>query len=90
LQYELTDFFTFHFQDEESLGREEEVEAAGLEEDLEVVGLEETSNGGGQDFEEEGHEDVAGLDDKGLGVMSLLQDPHPRTDLGVASSFALL
>jgi hypothetical protein len=35
------------FQDEESLGREEEVEAAGLEEDLDAVRLEETSNGRG-------------------------------------------
>jgi hypothetical protein len=42
LQYEFTDFFTFHFQDKESLG-EEEVEAAGLEEDLDTVGLEGTS-----------------------------------------------
>jgi hypothetical protein len=34
------------FQDEESLGREEEVEATGLE-DLDVVGLEDTSDSGG-------------------------------------------
>jgi hypothetical protein len=34
------------FQDEESLGWEEEVEHVGREEDLEVVGLEETSDGG--------------------------------------------
>jgi hypothetical protein len=46
LQYEFTNFFSFHFQDEESLGWEEEVEHAGREEDLEVVGLEETSDGG--------------------------------------------
>jgi hypothetical protein len=26
LQYEFTDFFSFHFQDEESLGQEAEVE----------------------------------------------------------------
>jgi hypothetical protein len=70
------------FQDEKSLVREEEVEAAGLEEDLEDVGLEETSNGGGHDSEdeedededEEGHEDSAGLDDEGVGVIGLLQD----------------
>jgi hypothetical protein len=37
LQYEFIDFFSFHFQDEESLGWEEEVEHAGWEEDLEVV-----------------------------------------------------
>jgi hypothetical protein len=74
------------------LGREEVVEAVGLEEDLEVAGLEKTSNGGGQDSEEEeeGHEDGAGLDDEGVGVTGLLQDLHPHTDLGVATSFALL
>jgi hypothetical protein len=27
---------------------------------------------------------------RGWGVMGLLQDPHPYTDLGVATSFALL
>jgi hypothetical protein len=41
------------FQDEESLGREEEVEASGIEEDLDAVGLKDTSDGGGQDTEEE-------------------------------------
>jgi hypothetical protein len=43
----------FHsiFQDEESLGREEEVEHVGWE-DLEVAWLEETSDGG-WDFKEE-------------------------------------
>jgi hypothetical protein len=60
------------FQDEESLEREEEVEAVGLEEDLEPAGLEETSNGGGHDSEEEEEkeercEDVAGLDNEGVG-----------------------
>jgi hypothetical protein len=46
------------FQDEESLGREEEVEATGLQEDLDAAGLEDTSDGGGQDSEEEeGHEE---------------------------------
>jgi hypothetical protein len=45
------------FQNEESLGREEEVQVAGLEEDLDVVGLEDTSDGIGKDSEEEeGHE----------------------------------
>jgi hypothetical protein len=81
------------FQDEKSLVQEEEVEAAGLEEDLEDVGLEETSNGGGQDSEdedEEGHEDSARLDNEGVGVTGLLQDSHPHTDLGVATTFALL
>jgi hypothetical protein len=52
---------SFHsiFQDEESLGREE---------DLELAGLEETSDGG-QDSEEEdeGHEESVGLDDEGWG-----------------------
>jgi hypothetical protein len=37
----------FIFQDEESLGWEEEVEAVGLEEDLDTVGLKETSIDGG-------------------------------------------
>jgi hypothetical protein len=79
------------FQDKESLGREEEVEAVGLE-DLEAVGLKETSNGGGRDSEEEeeGHEDGVGLDDEGVGVTGLLQGPHPHTNLGVATLFALL
>jgi hypothetical protein len=102
LQYEFTDFCSFHFQDEESLGREEEVEHVGREEDLEVAGLEETSDGGqdfveeedeeedGHDDEEEGHEESAGLDDEGVGVTGLLQDPHPHTDLGLATLFALL
>jgi hypothetical protein len=45
------------FQNEESLGREEEVQVAGLEEDLDAMGLEDTSDGIGQDSEEEeGHE----------------------------------
>jgi hypothetical protein len=48
------------------LGREEEVEAAGLE-DLQVVGLE--TSDGGHNFEEdegeEGHEEGAGLDNRG-------------------------
>jgi hypothetical protein len=77
------------------LEREEEVEHAGREEDLEVAGLEETFDGGHDsmeegDEEEEGHEEGAGLDDEGVGVMGLLWDPHPHTDLGVATSFALL
>jgi hypothetical protein len=49
------------FQDEESLGREEEVEGARLEEDLDATGLEDTSNGGGQNSkEEERHEEGGG------------------------------
>jgi hypothetical protein len=40
LQYEFTGVFSFHFQDGESLGQEEEVEHARREEDVEVVGLE--------------------------------------------------
>jgi hypothetical protein len=96
-QFEFTDFLHSIFQDEESLWQEE-VEAAELEADLEAAELEETSDGGGQYFEEEedeedhkeeeGHEEGAGLDDEG--VVVLLQDPHPHTDLGVATSFALL
>jgi hypothetical protein len=43
-----------------------------------------TRRGGG-----EGHEEAAGLDDEGVGVMGLLQDLHPHTDFGVATSFAL-
>jgi hypothetical protein len=73
------------------------VEVVGLEEDLDTAGLEDTSDGGGQDSEEEGHdegeeghEDDAGLYDEGMGVMGLLQDPHSHTNLGVATSFALL
>jgi hypothetical protein len=86
------------FQDEESLGREEEVEATGLEEDLDVAGLKYTSDGGWQDSEEEeegheegeeGHEEGAGLYDEGVEVTGLLQDLHPHTDLGVATSFTL-
>jgi hypothetical protein len=43
-------------QDEDSLGWEEEVEAVGLDEDLDATRLEDTSDGGGQDSEEEeGH-----------------------------------
>jgi hypothetical protein len=76
------------------LGREEEVEAVGLEEDLDVVGalghLQQRRTGlrggGGHEEGEEG----AGLYEEGVGVMGLLQDLHPHTDLGVATSFALL
>jgi hypothetical protein len=42
--------------------------------------------GGGQ----EGHEDGAGLYDEGVGVMGLLHDPHPHTELGLATLFTLL
>jgi hypothetical protein len=84
------------FHDEESSVREE-VEDAGREEDLEVAGREESSDGGQEDSEEdddddekEGHKKRVGLDDEGVGVMGLLQDLHPHTDLGLATSFALL
>jgi hypothetical protein len=81
------------------------VEVAGLEEDLEAARLKETFDGGGQDSEEEheeeeeeegheegeeGHEEGVGLDDERVGVTGLLQDPHPHTDLGVATLFAFL
>jgi hypothetical protein len=82
------------------------VEVAGLEEDLEAARLKETSDGRGQDSEdeeyeeeheeegheegEEGHEEGVGLDDERVGVTGLLQDPHPHTDLGVATLFAFL
>jgi hypothetical protein len=76
LQYEFADFFSFHFQDEESLEREEvvEVEHVGQKEDLEVAGLEETPNRGQDSKEEkdeqedkEGHEEGVGLEDEGGG-----------------------
>jgi hypothetical protein len=90
LQYQFTDFFTFHFSGLGELGREEEVEAIVLE-DLDAAGLKDTTDGRGQDSEEEeGHEDGAGLYDEGVGVTGLLQDPHPHTDVGVATSFILL
>jgi hypothetical protein len=79
---------------------EEEVEAMGQEVDLEVAELKETPDGGGQYFEheeeeghdegEEGHDEGAGLDDEGVRVIGLLQDLHPHTNLGVATSFARL
>jgi hypothetical protein len=64
LQYEFTNFFSFHFQ------REEEVEHTGQEEDLEVVGLEETSDGGQdsmEDEEEEGTRRVCGCSTRAWG-----------------------
>jgi hypothetical protein len=81
LQYEFADFFSFHFQGEESLEREEEevvveVEHVGQKEDLEVAGLEETPNRGQdskeekdeqEEEEEEGHEEGVGLEDEGGG-----------------------
>jgi hypothetical protein len=55
------------------LGQEKEVEATGLEEDLDAVRLEDTSDGEGQeDEEEEGHVEGAGLYDEGVGVTGLL------------------
>jgi hypothetical protein len=48
--------------------------------------LEDISDGGGHDSEEEeeGH-----YEDE-VGVTDLLQDPHPHTDTGLATSFTLL
>jgi hypothetical protein len=67
------------------------VEDERQEEDLNVAGWEEGFDGEQEDSkEEEGHEEGAGLDDEGVGVTGLLQDPHPHTNLGVATSFALL
>jgi hypothetical protein len=45
-----------------------------------------------QDEEEEGHYEVEArhYEDKVVGVMDLLQDPHPHADIGLATSFALL
>jgi hypothetical protein len=40
--------------------------------------------------DEEGHEEGVELDYEGMRLTGLLQDPHPHTDLGVATSFALL
>jgi hypothetical protein len=81
------------FQDEDSLGREEEVEVSGLEEDFDAARLKDTFNGGEQDSkeqedeeEEEGHEGH----EEGVGVTGLLQDLHPHTNLGVATSFTCL
>jgi hypothetical protein len=79
------------------LRQEEEVEATGLEEEVEAMRLEEEDldEDGGQDSkdeedEEEGHEDGVGLYNEGVGMMGLLQDPHPHAELGLATSFALL
>jgi hypothetical protein len=66
--------------------------------------VEDTSDGGGQDFEEEEqepkqeeeeeeeqHKEGEGhYEDEVVGVMDLLQDPHPHADIGLATSFALL
>jgi hypothetical protein len=74
------------------------VEHAGWE-DLEVAGLEETSVGGQdsekedkeeEDEEEEGHEEGARLDNEGVGMTGLLQDPNPHNNLGAANSFTVL
>jgi hypothetical protein len=86
-------FISFHsiFQDEESSGWEEEVEDAGWEVDLEVAGREESSDGGQEDSEEEGPDEGVELNEGlGGGLMGLLQDLHPHTDLGAATSFTLL
>jgi hypothetical protein len=66
--------------------------------------VEDTSNGGGQDSEEEEqeseqeehHEEEGHYEGEAkhykdeVGVTDLLQDPHPHTDKGLATSFALL
>jgi hypothetical protein len=82
------------------LRQEEEVEATGLEEEVEDTRLEEDlDEDGGQhsEEEEEGHEegeerneDNVGLYNEGVGVIGLLQDPYPHSELGLATSFALL
>jgi hypothetical protein len=77
------------FQEENSLRREEEVEG--------------TSDDGGQDseeeeeheeeeHEEEGHYEgeARHYEDEVVGVTNMLQDPHPHTDTGLATSFTLL
>jgi hypothetical protein len=67
------------FQDEESLGREEEVEAMGREEDLDAARLEDTSDGGGHDSkEEEGHEEGVRLYDEGWGDKSASGSASPH------------
>jgi hypothetical protein len=60
-----------------------------LEEDLDVDGGQDSEEEEDEE-EEEGHEDGAGLYDEGVGVMGLLQDPHPHTKFGLATLFARL
>jgi hypothetical protein len=56
------------------------VEHVEREEDLEVGGWRRAPT---EDEEEQvGHEEGVGMDDEGVGVMGLLQDPHRHTDLG--------
>jgi hypothetical protein len=99
--YKVTDFFTFHFfRTRRAWCGRRRWRLWGQEVDLEVAELKETPDGGGQYFEheeeeghdegEEGHDEGAGLDDEGVRVIGLLQDLHPHTNLGVATSFALL
>jgi hypothetical protein len=63
--------------------------------------VEDTSDGEGQDSEEEDEgdeelelqqeeEEARHYEDEVVGVMDLPQDPHPHTDTGLATSFALL
>jgi hypothetical protein len=90
---------SFHsiFQDEESLGREEEVEHVGQEEDLEVGGwrkpLTEDNTLTRMTKRSTRRRRARGgcrAGRRGGGVMGLDQDPHPHTDLGGATSFTLL
>jgi hypothetical protein len=45
-----------------------------------------------EEHEEEGHYEgeARHYEDEVVGVMDLLQDPHPHADTGLATSFALL
>jgi NACalpha-BTF3-like transcription factor len=67
----------------------------GREEELEVVGWE-NSDEGQEDSEEEeddmeeGHEEDVRLVNERVGVMGLLQDLDPHTDLGHATLFTFL
>jgi hypothetical protein len=60
-----------------------------LEEDLDEDGGQDSEEEEDEE-EEEGHEDGAGLYDEGVGVIGLLQDPHPHTKFGLATLFARL
>jgi hypothetical protein len=53
--------------------------------------VEDTSDGRGQDSEEEeGHYEGEARHYEDEVVMDLLQDPHPHADTGLATSFTLL
>jgi hypothetical protein len=84
----------------EVAGLEEDLEAARLKETFDGGGQDseeeeyeeehEEEEEEGHEEGEEGHEEGVGLDDERVGVTGLLQDPHPHTDLGVATLFAFL